>query len=267
MYSNLHGCPVFNQFDSTPDENPADYRLKLCFCPLCTYGKKAFMMKDNRGIVSWQHICRVILFSLTVRESPKTFFSLKGDMLWFVNDHWYLFSQLNQFKTNPNKWKKAFLDALSHSTFFESGTGALKKPGYWKLTNTATPWDEKLNYYNKPQQIPLPVSVGFEPSHSNESTVSDASKNHIHKLCSDARSIFASALGSLQIEAKHAVNPNSFTVLHQIKEVQSILSKTDAVLTSLGDQQNSVNQIEQFSLFGICNETEDTHAIESFNTD
>ena len=68
------------------------------------------------------------------------YFNLKKDIYGYVEDHWYLFSQLNQFISPAKKWKKSFLDALSHSNFFQNGQEIYKTTGYWKLTIKDNPW-------------------------------------------------------------------------------------------------------------------------------
>ncbi|EDR22322.1 hypothetical protein EDI_300520 [Entamoeba dispar SAW760] len=272
MKTNLvKGSPIFNEIDSTPIENSSEYKLKLCFCPLCSSGITALGNTDSRGIVSWQHICRVILFSLTVKESPKKFFSLKGDMLWFVVDHWFLFGKLYQFRTNPNKWKKAFLDALSHSTYFESGTGFLKKPGYWKLTNTATPWDDKVDYFS--ESIKTKLQLPIIPDHSlTQSTLSSSSKSKIEKCCIDARHSFSCALSSLQNQLKFSNTTENFTLMNQLKEIQSIMFKTDHIISSI-KQLNVTSQIvsssskdaSSTSFFNSSDQDEEVNPFNSFN--
>ncbi|BFU20467.1 hypothetical protein EHI8A_029590 [Entamoeba histolytica HM-1:IMSS-B] len=272
MKSNLvKGSPIFNEIDSTPIENSSEYKLKLCFCPLCSTGITALGNTDGRGIISWQHICRVILFSLTVKENPKKFFSLKGDMLWFVVDHWFLFGKLHQFRTNPNKWKKAFLDALSHSTYFESGTGFLKKPGYWKLTNTAAPWDEKIDYFSEPIKTKLQLPVILDHS-LTQSTLSSSSKSKIEKYCIDARQSFNYALSSLQNQMKFSNSTENFALMHQLKEVQSIMLKTEHIISSI-KQLNVTSQIISSSSskdassnsFFTSSDQEELNPFDSFN--
>ncbi|EDR29305.1 hypothetical protein EDI_213800 [Entamoeba dispar SAW760] len=133
--------PVFNEVDSTPipPEIPEEeeYHLKLCLCPLCKHGMEVFGVKRP---VSWILICRVILYSLMELHKGTVYFSLKDDIHGFVAAHWHIFGQLDQFKTNPNRWKKAFLDGLSHSPFFQSGTLTLKRPNFWKLRRKDCPW-------------------------------------------------------------------------------------------------------------------------------
>ena len=125
------------------DENEV-YHLKLCLCPLCKNGIEVF---GNKRPVSWILICRVILYSLMDIHKGTTYFSLKEDIHRFVADHWYIFGKLDQFKTNPNKWKKSFLDGLSHSPYFQSGTMTLKKPNYWKLRRRDCPWMKTKKFY------------------------------------------------------------------------------------------------------------------------
>ena len=142
--------PLFNPIDSTPIENENEpYHLKLCFCPLCEKGINGLIKEKSRNVISWQFICRVILYSLSILHNSTDYFSLKYDVHWFIVDHWYLFSQLEQFRTNPNKWKKSILDAMIHSNLFESGKSNINKTGIWKLKNVENPWngleDIKLN--------------------------------------------------------------------------------------------------------------------------
>ncbi|ELP88496.1 hypothetical protein EIN_344260 [Entamoeba invadens IP1] len=262
--------PLFHEFDSTPIETSSDYRLKLCFCPLCSHGFAAFGPTDCRGIISWQHICRIILFSLTVKENPKKFFSLKGDMLQFIVEHWYLFQKLQQFRTSPSKWKKAFLDALSHSTFFESGTGSLKKPGFWKLTNTATPWDDKTDYFTRPIPTKLEMQKTVELSSTEEkSMISQFSKVKIEKYCVDAKQSFANALNSLQRQMKASSCEDSFNVINQMKEVQTVLAKTDSILAQLKEincvQSSPIPPLNQQFILPPLQLPEEPNPFESFN--
>ncbi|ELP85366.1 hypothetical protein EIN_086380 [Entamoeba invadens IP1] len=138
---NSCNTPIFNEIDSTPIppdiEGDKEYHLKLCLCPLCKHGMEVFGAKRP---VSWIMICRVILYSLMEIHKGTVYFSLKDDIHGFVAQHWHIFGQLDQFKTNPNRWKKSFLDGLSHSPFFQSGTLTLKKPNFWKLRRRDCPW-------------------------------------------------------------------------------------------------------------------------------
>ena len=120
--------------NSNQDEK---YHLKLCLCPLCKNGMDVFGTKRP---VSWILILRTIIYSLMELRKGVVYFSLKDDIHVFVRDHWQFFGELDQFKTNPQRWKKAFLDGLSHSPYFQSGTLTLKKPNFWKLRRTDCPW-------------------------------------------------------------------------------------------------------------------------------
>ncbi|KAL7720975.1 Uncharacterized protein QTN25_002178 [Entamoeba marina] len=141
QFSSNRDTPEFDEIDSTP-KNIDSNHLNLCFCPFCNKGVSMVneMSKDNK-IISWILLCRCILYSLTVLNTPKLYFSLKTDIYWFIVNHWYIFGTLSQFRTSPSKWKKSLLDALSHSSCFESGTASLKKTGLWKLTRLESPWD------------------------------------------------------------------------------------------------------------------------------
>ncbi|ELP87752.1 hypothetical protein EIN_411050 [Entamoeba invadens IP1] len=141
-----HSCatPLFNEIDSTPipqelKENE-EYHLRLCLCPLCKHGMEVFGAKRP---VSWILICRVIIYSLMELHKGTIYFSLKDDIHGFVAEHWHIFGQLDQFKTTPTRWKKAFLDGLSHSPYFQSGTLTLKKPNFWKLRRKDCPWTKQ----------------------------------------------------------------------------------------------------------------------------
>jgi len=147
LNSNVRKFPVFDPLDSTPvvEENEP-YHLKLCFCPLCQKGMAVLAKERSRNVISWQYICRVIFYCLSVIHKKNGYFSLKYDVHWFIVDHWYLFSQLDQFRTNPNKWKKAILDAMIHCNLFESGKSTMNKTGVWKLRKYEAPWEIENNY-------------------------------------------------------------------------------------------------------------------------
>ncbi|EKE38237.1 hypothetical protein ENU1_172690 [Entamoeba nuttalli P19] len=138
--------PVFNNTDSTPISKDSQGKpLQLCLCPLCINGIPNY--NDTKtDLISWIYIIRIILFSLTKLYPQTEYFTLKKDIYGFVADHWYTFSTLKQLLifllvlTNPSKWKKSFLDALSHSPYFESGYSAYKTTGYWKLRVKDNPW-------------------------------------------------------------------------------------------------------------------------------
>ncbi|KAL7719966.1 Uncharacterized protein QTN25_002496 [Entamoeba marina] len=141
LYNNRK-FPLFDPVDSTPvvDENEP-YHLKLCFCPLCSKGMSALSQERSRNVISWQYLCRIIFYCLYTIHKKNGFFSLKYDVHWFIVDHWYLFGQLEQFRTNPNKWKKAILDAMIHCNLFESGKNTMNKTGVWRLRKYETPWE------------------------------------------------------------------------------------------------------------------------------
>ena len=156
---NSRKLPTFDPVDSTPqlDDTDEPYKLKLCFCPLCQKGMTVLCKEKSRNVISWQYICRVIFYCLNEinKEGHKEsdgFFSLKYDVHWFIVDHWYLFGQLDQFRTNPNKWKKAILDAMIHCNLFESGKSALNKTGVWRLRKYENPWEYDENQQQQQQQ-------------------------------------------------------------------------------------------------------------------
>ncbi|ELP85054.1 hypothetical protein EIN_080060 [Entamoeba invadens IP1] len=143
---NVRKFPVYDPTDSTPIlEGDEPYHLKLCFCPLCQNGMTVLAKERTRNVISWQYICKVIFYCLSYIHKDNIFFSLKYDAHWFVTDHWYLFSQLPQFRTNPNKWKKSILDAMIHCNSFESGKSSMNKTGVWKLKIFDAPWENKDN--------------------------------------------------------------------------------------------------------------------------
>ena len=149
-YKNIRKFPVFDPVDSTPiSEENEPYRLKLCFCPLCQKGMIVLARERSRNVISWQYICKVVFYCLSQIHKKEGYFSLKYDVHWFIVDHWYLFSQLEQFRTNPNKWKKAILDAMIHCNAFESGKSTVNKAGVWKLKNYEAPWEyDEQNCYD-----------------------------------------------------------------------------------------------------------------------
>nr|BAN41685.1 hypothetical protein [Entamoeba invadens] len=159
QYCNARKFPVFDPVDSTPvSEENEPYHLKLCFCPLCTKGMTVLSKERSRNVISWQYICRVIFYCLSVVHKKNGYFSLKYDVHWFIVDHWYLFSQLEQFRTNPNKWKKAILDAMIHCSLFESGKSTMNKTGVWKLRKYEAPWGVAENSTDDAQKMSMECS-------------------------------------------------------------------------------------------------------------
>ncbi|ELP88231.1 hypothetical protein EIN_225540 [Entamoeba invadens IP1] len=159
QYCNARKFPVFDPVDSTPvSEENEPYHLKLCFCPLCTKGMTVLSKERSRNVISWQYICRVIFYCLSVVHKKNGYFSLKYDVHWFIVDHWYLFSQLEQFRTNPNKWKKAILDAMIHCSLFESGKSTMNKTGVWKLRKYEAPWEVAENSTDDVQKMSMECS-------------------------------------------------------------------------------------------------------------
>ena len=134
--------PVFNEV-LPPTNYPQDSldsdksRNKLCLCPLCKNGMEVFGKKRP---VSWILILRTIIYSLMDLNKGTIYFSLKDEIHPFVEEHWKFFGELDQFNQTETRWKKAFLDGLSHSPFFQSGTSKFGKPNFWKLRRTDCPW-------------------------------------------------------------------------------------------------------------------------------
>ena len=138
---------VFKQNEEKPKQREQQTkRLELCLCPLCING---IGHEGNTQMISWIYIMRVILYSLTKLYPSIEYFTLKKDIYGYVNTHWHIFGKLRQFTDKPNKWKKAFLDALSHSPYFESGINLYRTTGYWKLMLNSNPWETSpLNSFN-----------------------------------------------------------------------------------------------------------------------
>ncbi|ELP94169.1 hypothetical protein EIN_185760 [Entamoeba invadens IP1] len=145
--------PQFRDSDSTPiSREITSKQLQLCLCPLCLNGIPP-CADTKTQLVSWIHIIRIILYSLNKLRPNTEYFTLKKDIYGYVAEHWYIFSTLKQFVTSPTKWKKSFLDALSHSPYFESGYNAFKTTGYWKLRILDNPWAPEVS-------VP-PVNVAY----------------------------------------------------------------------------------------------------------
>ncbi|EKE42338.1 hypothetical protein ENU1_024390 [Entamoeba nuttalli P19] len=222
QYCNSKIFPSFDPIDSTPivDENEP-YHLKLCFCPLCQKGISVLLKERSRNVISWQYICRVIFYCLSVIHRKNGYFSLKYDVHWFIVDHWYLFSQLGQFRTNPNKWKKAILDAMIHCNLFESGKSTVNKTGVWKLHKYEAPWE-------------CTDSNCFEISSTqNETPFScEYSQDNITIKSKDEKKF---ALPSLSSSYKYCMNDieSSFTLLPNLSEglIENIkLENTDSFI-------------------------------------
>ncbi|EDR29320.1 hypothetical protein EDI_204820, partial [Entamoeba dispar SAW760] len=87
QYCNTRKFPVFDTIDSTPVlEDNEPYHLKLCFCPLCQKGMAVLAKERSRNVISWQYICRVIFYCLSVIHKKNGYFSLKYDVHWFIVD-------------------------------------------------------------------------------------------------------------------------------------------------------------------------------------
>ena len=70
--------------------------LRLCLCPLCLRGADAFRDFPKNGVISWIFILRAIIFSLQAITEGEAFFSLKGDIIPFIYQHWHIFSSCAQ---------------------------------------------------------------------------------------------------------------------------------------------------------------------------
>ncbi|EDR28563.1 hypothetical protein EDI_338160 [Entamoeba dispar SAW760] len=274
--------PIFNEIDSTPEEI-GDYHLKLCFCPFCQSGIKSMGLdkKDNKKVISWQLLCRSILYSLSIVNAPRVYFSLKKDIYWWIVDHWYCFGSLQQFKTSPSKWKKSLLDALSHSSFFESGTITLKKTGMWKLSHIIAPWeDDKLSSTSLfhsisiPQQSHLLLSLGplndvHEPKEttqkdlgfkvlientnintqnkintsSQEKTTKSGkeNKNIIRSHCIEAIKKYQIAYDELENEMKG--NTLDDVTIKQLNEIKEVTKMSVSLLNMLDSRQEEQSSI------------------------
>ena len=182
-----HKYPSFDPVDSTPiSEESETYHLKLCFCPLCQKGMEVLFKEKSRNVVSWQYLCRVIFYCLKQLNKDKEFFTLKYDVHWFIVDHWYLFGQLDQFKTNPNKWKKAILDAMIHCNLFESGKSVMKKTGVWKLKSIEVPWeDDQSTCEDTSKNAECNYELTNRSSENNEKCCALPSLSAIHSYNND----------------------------------------------------------------------------------
>ena len=240
--------PIFNEIDSTPEEG-LPYTLKLCFCPLCEGGYKKIGLDkivENKGVVSWQLLCRAIVYSLTCMNTPRTFFSLNMDIYWFVVDHWWIFGKLNQFRTNPSKWKKSLLDALSHSSYFQSGTSDLKKTGLWKLTHYAAPWDTTTETVAPALNHKAIKAPPKQPTQS----MNNVDKTELIKNCNDALKCYQKAYESLEKEVKLTTDEQ---ILDQLKELKDIMQSTVNILHSI-DNPNSKQDNSGVLLFTSDNQ-------------
>ncbi|EAL45382.1 hypothetical protein KM1_108190 [Entamoeba histolytica HM-3:IMSS] len=276
--------PIFNEIDSTPEET-GDYHLKLCFCPFCQFGIKSMGLdkKENKKIISWQLLCRSILYSLSVVNAPRVYFSLKKDIYWWIVDHWYCFGSLQQclLKTSPSKWKKSLLDALSHSSFFESGTVTLKKTGMWRLNQIIAPWeDDKLSSTSLFHPISLPQQPQFLSSlgvlndfHKSKETIhkdvifkmpiestdtntqnkintslhekstedSKENKEIIRSHCIEAIKKYQMAYDELENEMKGNILDN--VTIKQLNDIKEVTKMAVSVLNMLDSRQEEQNSI------------------------
>ncbi|KAL7720235.1 Fork-head domain-containing protein [Entamoeba marina] len=185
-FYNSRKFPVFDPVDSTPSvEENEPYHLKLCFCPLCTKGMSVLSRERSRNVISWQYLCRIIFYCLFTIHKKNGYFSLKYDVHWFIVDHWYLFGQLEQFRTNPNKWKKAILDAMIHCNLFESGKNTMNKTGVWRLRKYETPWECHDNCYDSSEKQSTEVYANIsneDKDHNGKNALPSLSSLHKYTM-------------------------------------------------------------------------------------
>ncbi|ELP88084.1 hypothetical protein EIN_222270 [Entamoeba invadens IP1] len=253
--------PIFNEIDSMPEEKGDAYKLKLCFCPFCQVGIKALGLdkpENHKKVVSWQLLCRAVMYSLSVLNAPRLYFSLKKDVYWFISDHWYCFGKMAQFTTSPSKWKKSLLDALSHSTLFESGTNSLRKTGMWKLTHATPPWDV--------QTTPIEKEIIIEPKPIKDVEVKERkvlkvdkkrikdikdevlskfsqeeNKQNVKKQCEDALVLYQKAYDQMEAETKSSQVDE--VLIGQMKEMKSVMKMVMSIITSLDDKKDEQNAV------------------------
>ena len=222
--------PKFNEIDSTPEEL-GEYHLKLCFCPFCENGIKilGFDKEEKKnGMISWQLICRCIMYSLTTMYAPRVYFSLKKDIYWWIVDHWYCFGTFKQFKTNPSKWKKSLLDALSHSTYFENGTNSLKKTGMWKLTDFSNPWEEKITNKNSNQINKFEQDKNIDEIDK---------KNKIKIECLNGMKYYHEIINCLENEMKKGNLNNE--MIQQLIEMKEVLKQIHSLSNNIENKEDN----------------------------
>ncbi|ELP87185.1 hypothetical protein EIN_093420 [Entamoeba invadens IP1] len=105
-----------------------------CPCELCRRGFRA-----NQKM-TWNLLLRVIFTSLHSLDPTKEYFSLVNDIYTFVHSHYAFFFHLKQFQHRESVWKKAMVDALSHSKTFKTGFPVFGLNGFWKMVEHNNPW-------------------------------------------------------------------------------------------------------------------------------
>ncbi|BFU18225.1 hypothetical protein EHI8A_045510 [Entamoeba histolytica HM-1:IMSS-B] len=118
--------------------NVVSKNFEECHCLLCQRGFIKFEKKPT-----WNTILKVIFYSLKKMFPMKEYFSLTTDIYHFITNHIKIFGELKHFKRKSQIWKKAMIDALSHSASFQTGFPIYGVNGYWKLIEETDPWDEE----------------------------------------------------------------------------------------------------------------------------
>ncbi|KAL7716905.1 Uncharacterized protein QTN25_005502 [Entamoeba marina] len=106
-----------------------------CNCLLCQRGFIQYHRKPT-----WNTILRVVFYCLKKVQPLKEYFNLNNDIYVFIENHNHIFSRFKHFEQKPQVWKKAMIDALSHSKSFSTGFPIYGINGYWKLKNEEDPW-------------------------------------------------------------------------------------------------------------------------------
>ena len=99
-----------------------------CQCDICQ--KKEEFFNPNPRFKTTR-LCIMILQSLKTIHPTTECFSLKTDIMNFINKHWGLFRRIPRF-ANSN-WKKSLLDALNHCPQIECGRDFGFDRGYYRL--------------------------------------------------------------------------------------------------------------------------------------
>ncbi|KAL7714878.1 Uncharacterized protein QTN25_007603 [Entamoeba marina] len=100
----------------------------LCDCVLCRKAQFFFLPSPK---IKTTRLCVLILQSLKSLNPQVDYFSIRNDILGFVESHWSIISNLPLFK--KNNWKKSLLDSLNHCKQIRSGKGLFHDRGYYCL--------------------------------------------------------------------------------------------------------------------------------------